>query len=167
MSSNFSDLISYFETLATKHKSIAHSTTEKHFFRMEIDEILAGIKRTDVQPPFLILEGYSFDFTDQRADNLFKNRNGAFVLYDFVSDKSDYTSIHEKWDELEEIATDIIVKIKADKRLNTIPVIGGFDFGSVQASLIMNEIGKGVGIRIQYSIGSPTSNDVDSDKWNE
>ncbi|NQU53584.1 MAG: hypothetical protein HQ522_13705, partial [Bacteroidetes bacterium] len=59
----FSDLITYFENLARKHKSILHTDTDKHFFRMEIDEVLAGINRTDVAYPMLILEGYGFGFT--------------------------------------------------------------------------------------------------------
>ncbi len=165
MASKFSELITYFETLATKHKSILHSDEEKHFFRMEVDEVLAGINRSDVAYPLLVLEGYDFDFTDQRADNLFKNRNGAFILYDHVSDTTDFMAIAEKWDELEEIATDILVKIKADKRDNSVSVIGGFDFGNVQSSLIMNELGNGVGVRVRYTIGSPISNDIDESKW--
>ena len=43
---NFSDLIAYFESLARRHADIRHSEHEKHFFRFEVDEVLAGINRT-------------------------------------------------------------------------------------------------------------------------
>ena len=163
----FSDLITYFETLARKHKSILHTDDEKHFFRMEIDEVLAGINRTDVNYPMLILEGYSFEFTDNNSDNLLKNREGYFVLLDHISDISDMDAIHQKWDELEEIGTDILIKIKADKRSRSVPVVQNFSFQSVNASLIRNQIGNDVGIRFGFTITSPTVNDVDLTKWEE
>jgi hypothetical protein len=163
--SKFSDLIAYFENIARKHVDISHSDNEKHFFRMEIDEVLAGINRTDVNYPMLILEGYGFAFTDNNSDNLLKNREGAFILLDHISDTSDHNLIHQKWDELEEIATEIILKIKTDKKKRTIPVVRNFNFESVNGSLLLNEIGNDVGIRISYSIASPTINDIDPDKW--
>ncbi|HKI89870.1 MAG TPA: hypothetical protein VKA38_12645 [Draconibacterium sp.] len=119
----FSDLIAYFESLARRHVDIGHTDLEKHFFRMEIDEVLAGINRTDVNFPMLILEGYSFDFTDNYSDNLMKNRQGAFVLLDHISDASDYDAIHQVWDQLEQTGTEILLKIKADKRSLLVPVV--------------------------------------------
>jgi hypothetical protein len=162
----FSDLITYFENLARKHKSILHTDTDKHFFRMEIDEVLAGINRSDVNYPMLILEGYGFGFTDNRSDNLLKNRQGAFILLDHLSDTSDHDLIHQKWDELEEIATDVIVKIKSDKRNPLTPVVRNFDYDNINASLLLNEIGNDVGIRVTYTITSPVETEVNPDKWN-
>lgn len=165
--SKFSDLITYFETLATQHVDIGHSEGEKHFFRMELDEVLTGINRTDVAYPFLALEGYSFDFTDNRADNIIKNRKGAFMLIDHLSDPGDYDRMHQIWDELEVIGTDILLRMKRDKRNGDVPVIRDFQFDSVEAELIMNQIGNDVGIRFQFNLGSPVDGDVDATKWNE
>jgi len=161
----FSDLIAYFESIATNHKSILHKESEKHFFRMEIDEVLAGINRTDVNYPMLILEGYSFNFTDNRSDNILKNRRGAFILMDHVSDISDYDAIHQKWDQLEVIGDEILAKIRSDKRNPETPVVRAFDFNSLESSLIMNEINHGVGIRYQYTITGTAPMEVDSTKW--
>ncbi|MCY1720154.1 hypothetical protein OU798_07360 [Prolixibacteraceae bacterium Z1-6] len=163
----FSNLIAYFSNLATKHKSILHSESEKHFFRMEIDEVLAGTMRSDTAYPFLALEGFSYDFTDNRSDNLVKNREGGFILLDHISDMSDFAAIHQKWDELEEIGDDLLLKIKADKRDPVISVVNNFDFNSVKATLILNEISKTVGIRYLFTINSAMSNDVDPSRWNE
>lgn len=167
MSAKFSDLITYFETLATKHKSILHTDEKKHFFRMEVDEALAGINRTDVAYPMLILEGFRYGFTDNHSDNLLKNREGGFILLDKISDISDFDALHQKWDELEEIGDDILIKIKADKRNPETPVVRDFDFNAVDASLIKNEIGNTIGIRYLFTITSPKNNDVDETKWNE
>src|SRR5664279_4942936 len=111
MSANFSDLIAYFENLARLHKSIGHSDSEKHFFRMEIDEVLAGINRTNVTTPFLVLEGYSYDFINNNSDNVIKNRHGAFLLLDKISDPSDYDKIQQVWNKMESIGDDILSKI--------------------------------------------------------
>ena len=165
MSANFSDLITYFETLAIKHKSIGHSDTEKHFFRMEIDEVLGGINRTDANYKMLILEGYSFDYTDNKSDNILKNRRGYFILLDHISDVSDFYTIHQKWDELEKIGDDIMAKIKADKRNPLTPVVSTIDISQTEAQLIMNELGNDVGIRYSFVISSPAPSDVDETRW--
>jgi hypothetical protein len=161
----FSDLILYFENLARTHVDILHSDSEKHFFRMEIDEVLEGINRTDVAYPMLILEGYSFEFTDNKSDNLLKNRQGAFILLDHISDNSDHNSIHQKWDELEEIATELLLKIKSDKLNPLTPVVRNFDFASVNVALLLNQIGNDVGVRITYTITSPVTIDLNPEKW--
>lgn len=165
MSAKFSDLITYFETIARQHKSIAHSATEKHFFRMELDEVLGGIKRTDVNYPMLVLEGYSFDFTDNNSDNLLKNRQGGFMLIDHLSDRSNFARMHEIWDEMEEIGTEILARIKTDKRNRDVPVVQIFNFQNVNASLIYNEFNGNVGIRFTYTISSPTPNETDITRW--
>lgn len=165
--SSFSDLISYFRTLAEKHTSILHSETEKHFFRFEIDEVLAGLNRTDVNFPMLVLEGYSFNFTDQKADNVVKNRSGAFILLDKVTDPSDYDSVHEIWDALESIGDDILMRIRYDKQLRQTPAVRDFNIDNVNAQLIMNQLGNHAGIRFTFTIGSPVSTILDTDKWRD
>ncbi|NQU85801.1 MAG: hypothetical protein HQ541_08580 [Mariniphaga sp.] len=161
----FSELVTYFEDIARNHVSIRHTELEKHFFRFEIDEMLSAQFRSDTNFIFLALEGYNFGFTDNNSDNLLKNRHGAFVIMDHISDLSDYASMHDKWDELEIIGDDIIAKIKSDKRNPMYPVIRDFKFDSITADLILNEIAGGIGIRYTFTLTSPTSNDVDPVKW--
>jgi hypothetical protein len=165
MAAKFSQLITYFENLGRRHKEIRHRDTEKHFFRMEVDEVLAGITRTDVVYPFLILEGYGYDYADSKSDNLLKNRHGAFMLLDHVSDSTDFDAIHDAWDRMEEIGDELIVKMKSDKKNPLTPVIRDFDFASVVATLIANEIDGSYGIRFTYTLTSPRSNDIDPTKW--
>ena len=163
--SKFSQLVSYFENLARLHKDIGHTDSEKHFFRMEVDEVLGGINRTDVKYPFLILEGYSYDFTDDKSDNLLKNRRGAFMLIDHVSDQTDFESIQSAWENMEKIGDELLVKMKADKRNPLAPAIRDFDFSTVEASLLANESDGNYGIRFTYVLTSLQSNEVNTDKW--
>lgn len=163
--SKFSQLVSYFENLARMHKDIGHSISEKHFFRMEVDEVLGGINRTDVKYPFLILEGYSYDFTDSKSDNLLKNCRGAFILMDHVPDSSDYETIQQVWENMEEIGDELLVRMKADKRNPLAPAVRDFDFSSVEAMLIANDLDGNYGIRYSYVITSPRTNEIDPEKW--
>lgn len=162
---NFSDLINYFESLARRHVLIQHTDTEKHFFRMELDELLGGFNRTDTVFPFLVLEGYSIDFTDNLSDNVFKNREGAFILMDKVSNPTDYDALHEVWDKLESIVDDFLAKIKADKRNPATPVIRNFDLSSIHVSLILNDINNSAGLRVRYQLSSPSPMEVNPAKW--
>ncbi len=132
---------------------------------MEVDEVLAGINRTDVKTPCLILEGYSYGFTDNKSDNLLKNRSGAFMLMDHVSDPSDFDAIHAVWDHMEEIGDEMLVRMKADKRNPLATAVRDFDFSSVEAMLLSNEIDGNYGIRFTYTITSPRPNEVNPDKW--
>jgi len=160
-----SALVTYFENLARTHIDIGHTDSEKHFFRMEVDEVLAGINRTDVKYPLLILEWYSHDFADSKSDNLLKDRRGAFMLLDHVTDPSDFDAIHAVWDRMEEIGDEILVRMKADKRNPLAPVIRDFQFNTSEAMLIANEIDGSYGIRFSYVLTSPRSNDIDPAKW--
>lgn len=162
---NFTDLIAYFESLATRHRDIRHCQTEKHFFRFEVDEVLAGINRLDVNYPMLVLEGYNFGFTDQNSDNLIKNRSGAFILLGQISDLSDYGQVHEVWDALEQLGDDILARIRSDKQSRKVPVVRDFNLDSVQASLLVNAYGNNAGIRYTFTISSVQPSDVDLEKW--
>ena len=164
---NFSDLITYFESLACQHFQIRHTEHEKHFFRFEVDEVLAGINRTDVNYPLLVLEGYNFEFTDQKSDNLIKNRSGAFILLGQITDQTDYGQVHEVWDRLEQIGDDIIARIRHDKQSRQVPVVRDFNLDSVQASLLINAYGNNAGIRYTFTISSPQPSEMDPEKWME
>jgi hypothetical protein len=165
MNNNFSHLIEYFEDIARTHVEIQHTDNEKHFFRFELDEVLNGIQRSDVAYPMLILEGYGYDYTDNKSDNIIKNRSSAFILLDHCPDISDYANVHAIWDKLETIGNDILIKMKSDKQNPLTPVIRGFEYSSIESKLIANEMGTSIGIRINFTISAPVPSDVDPDRW--
>lgn len=164
MNAKFSETIQYFKTIAAQHVQIGHSLTEKHFYRFELEEILSGLK--DVNYPALILEGYRYSLTDKQSDNVLKERTGAFVLIDHLSDRGDIDSMHEIWDNLESICDDIVGRIKADKRDPNMKQVRDFDLNTIQVALIANEHDLNYGIRCTFTLVSSMATDVDPDKWN-
>jgi len=160
----FSDLVAYFESLATKHVDINNSPEEDHFYRYELDDVLAGISK-DLNYPALILEGYDLNYKDEKSDNLQKTRNGAFILLGYVGDSGDHDKIHDTWDFLEEIGEELVLKIKADKRDRSIKVVRDFDLNDVDGTLLAIEETGHYGIRFSYGITSARSKDLNPDKW--
>ncbi|HPS40061.1 MAG TPA: hypothetical protein PL124_11645 [Candidatus Cloacimonadota bacterium] len=164
MAAKFSDLVDYFERIAEEHVSIKHSATQKHFFRFELDEVLAGLT-SKLNYPALILEAYDFDFADSRSDNIIKQRNGAFILIDKVSDTGDFAKIHEVWDEMEEIGDDILIRMRRDKALRIEPVLRDFDIAmSSGVPFDVRAYGQ-YGMRFTFSLRCPVNNEVDTAKW--
>jgi len=163
MTTKFADLISYFQTIAETHLSILHTSTEKHFYRLEIDEVLSGL--SDINYPALILEAYSLSYSDNKSDNPLKTRSGAFILLDHVVDPNDFDTIHSNLDALEVIGDDIISKIRKDKRDSTIKIVKDFKLDSVEVSTVSNIVGNDWGLRFEYELTSPVPLDYDATKW--
>lgn len=163
MDSKFSDLIAYFELLATQHKSIGHSDNEKHFFRLELEEVFEQ-EKPGIGYPALVLEGYGISYSDQGSDNVQKSRSGAFILLDRVEDPNDFDLKHEKWDELERIGDDLLVRMLSDKRSHQVAVVRDFSINETDGALLQTDLNE-VGVRYTYRLSSPLINDVDTERW--
>lgn len=165
-SSKFSDVIAYFEKLASQHIDIAHKPTEKHFFRMEIDEFATGLP-SQVRFPAIMLESYTYNLIDRKSDNPVKVREGAFVLMDYVKDMGDYDLMHQKWDKLEAIGDEIIARLRKDKRNINSPM-RDLNLDSVTATLItFPDVNNVVSIRYSYEIQSAFQQDITDEKWDQ
>jgi len=164
MASKFADLVTYFEKIATEHVDIHHSGTSKHFFRFELDEVLAGLTYK-MNFPALILEAYDFEYSDSRSDNVIKQRNGAFIIIDKVSDSGDFARIHEVWDKCEQIGEDILIRMRRDKASRKEPVLRDFDISqSAGIPFDVRTLGH-YGMRFTFSLGSAVNNEVDLTRW--
>jgi hypothetical protein len=164
MDAKFSDLVDYFRQIASEHKSIQHTATNKHFFRFELDEVLSGIAN-NLKYPAMILEGYEVDYSESSSDNISRLRSGAFWIIGKVSDIKDFDRIHQVWDECEEIGNDILVRIRADKESRTVPAVRGFDISSCIAQPLSLAATGQHGMRFTFSIRSTVNSDKDSSKW--
>jgi hypothetical protein len=164
MAAKFSDLVEYFEKIATEHIEIKHSAANKHFYRFELDEVLTGMCGP-IKYPALILEGYEINYAESTSDNIRKRRSGAFILLDKVNDLKDFNRIHEVWDEMEVIGDDILVKMKADKESRLVPVLRDFNINECSGTLLsINELGQH-GIRFTFNITSAQNGIVNIEKW--
>lgn len=164
MKAKFADLVNYFEQIATEHVDIRHTIQNKHFFRIELDEILTGL-RSKICYPALILEGYDFQFIDQNSDNVHKQISSAFVLMESVKDKGDYNNIHDVWQRMEEIGDEICVRILNDKRSRSIDILSYFHLSNVRGTLLVDANLLHYGVRYEFSLSWPMVNDIDPSKW--
>ena len=157
MSDNkFSALVEYFQSIVLQHVDL------QEFYRLELDEVLTNIR--DLKTPCLVLEGYKFSYKDQRSDNPVKIRSGAFILLNLVNDPTDFEGIYNTWDQLEEIADEIIARIRSDKE-NRNTVIKGFDIESIDGQLLASDVTNYYGIRITFEIQTKFNQQVDQSKW--
>jgi hypothetical protein len=164
MAAKFADLVTYFEKLAASHIDIKHTKAKKHFYRFELDEVITALCK-DINYPALILEAYDFKFDDSRSDNIMKERSGAFILIDRVSDSGNYGKIHEVWDHMEEIGDDILIKIRTDKASRQEPAVRDFNIGECYGQpFSVSELGQ-YGMRFTFVLKSPVNNESDKSKW--
>ena len=162
----FIELVNYMTTLATLHKSILHTDTEKHFFRFELEEMLTGM-RSEMNYPAIVMEGYDFQFIDEDSDNLQKKISCAFMILGKVSDKGDFDTIHTLWDTLEEIGDEIVVKILSDKRDHKIDCLAYFHARTINGSPITDLNLIHYGFRYAFELSWPVTNDINPEAWNE
>ena len=164
MAAKFSDLVTYFRTLAEKHVEIRHSETSKHFYRFELDEVLSGMC-SNIKYPALILEGYDFNYMENNSDNIRKKRSGAFILMGKVKDLKNFDEIHTLWDQYEEIGEDILIKMKQDKESGLHPVLRDFSISDCSGIPIsLAQYGQH-GMRFSFNLDSAVSDIVNPAKW--
>jgi uncharacterized membrane protein len=161
----YTELSDYFKALATNHVAINHTDQEKHFFRIDAEEYLVGIT-TKVNYPFLSLESYDSNFNAPNNDNVAKSRQIAFMLVDKYK-QGDYNRMNEIYDELEEVAHDILNRINSDQKQN-ISLVRDFSFASVNIqSLPPNPAKLYTGVRVTMNFDSKYNTSVNNAKWRD
>jgi hypothetical protein len=164
MAAKFSDLVGYFETIASEHTDIRHTDKDKHFYRFELDEVITGMC-SRIKYPALILEGYDFTYSESNSDNIRKKRSGAFWLIDEVKDLKDFDKIHDVWDRMEAIGNDILIRMKADKESRLVPVMRDFNISECDGiPLTIAQLGQH-GVRFTFTLTSAVNGTLDSTKW--
>jgi len=166
MKAKFAEFVDYFEQLAREHVDIRHTDKEKHFFRIELEEILTGLK-SKIRYPALILESYDFVFKDQNSDNVHKEVSCAFDIIDIVKDGGNYDLIHATWHRMEEIGDEICIRILDDKRSRKIDVLSHFHLTNVKGNLLVDMNLMHYGVRYEFVVSWPVINDIDPLKWNQ
>jgi len=162
-----SDYISFFEDLATKHKSILHSPTEKHFFRANIEEVITGL-RSKIKFPAMVLESYEVRLIDYKSDNIYMAPVGAFSIIDKV-ERDNYDKENEAINTCMLIGIDIITAIREEYqnfRNNPNRKIKYFDPATVTGYKVGPLFENCFGYRFEFQIGNPLSLKYDASKWN-
>jgi len=106
--------IAYFENLATELDSIQHSEQEKHFSRIDNNELFENLKAT-IKERALLIEDYQL-VPINKDDSRYRGITGAFSVVFHLGSKSTFDLEIEKQDLGEKICYEILKRIEEDIR---------------------------------------------------
>lgn len=152
--------ISYFQTAAENHKQIKHSATEKHFFRLNIEELITGL-RSEMNYPCLVLESHEGTLSDAKSDNVRDNLTGAFMILENV-DTGDFDDETTKLDKCQKIGFDIISKMWKDRKIR---YLSGFDPESVTYQKVDFKTNHASGYRFTFVINDLAAIQFNPNNW--
>ena len=134
----------YIESLARSHRMVAHSDTEKHFFRGELEEFYMDL-RNRVKFPAVIAESWEITFTQGS-----KERETSFIIAAAYKESKNWQNIYAALDLCERIADD-----------------GGLcaDVELMSAIPMVDEQHLYAGVRYTIRMSCPFNPDPDEDEW--
>ena len=159
------EFTTFFENIARNLKSIGHTDAEKHFCRMEFEEVIGGMQ-SGAHFRLLVMETYEFGFTDKDSDNIIKNRICGLILLDIPKNKDDFTERALLMSGMEADVDEILkmmLKLKGDPFNH--PVLMDFDISTVNVLPMMNGPDGSCGFRIVFDSKGRFSPAVDETKW--
>jgi len=148
MRTKHSDYIAYFRQIS--------QDMGLSFYTYGLDEFLQHL---DVlQYPCLLLQRYSYRFGQADADSKYKIRNAGFMVVDNLPQRDDYAAIDTIFDNTEDIADDILIRINTDANdyLNAPAnaIARGFDISTAQGIQIENMADSNYGVFISIDFSS-------------
>ena len=102
------DYYQYIESLARSHRMVAHSDTEKHFFRGELEEFYMDL-RNRVKFPAVIAESWEITFTQGS-----KERETSFIIAAAYKESKNWQNIYAALDLCERIGDEFLRRILTD-----------------------------------------------------
>jgi hypothetical protein len=112
---DISSYISYFETLASEHQDILHSSTQKHFFMMDINELLSSANSTAHYPAIVLLK-LAGKVVDKRDDNHLVTIEGGFLVLDHCKSIDDFATELTIFQDTFRIGMEFIARISHDQQ---------------------------------------------------
>lgn len=166
MDVDYKQIEDYFALLAKNHVYINHSDTEKHFYRIDVEEYLTKID--SVKYPFLSLERAEFNLSAPNNDNISQNRTISFMVVNKFS-LGDYNRVNEIYTETEQVAEDIINRIISDvENLEHKALLRDLQPGTIALQhLPMHPVELYCGVRVTLTLQSRYEKQVDNTKWKD
>jgi hypothetical protein len=164
-----SDYVAYFEQLAREHKDIQHSDTARHFFVMDINEVLGAMADSSIQYPAIILNALSAHMAGSSLDNTNEQVNGGFMVIDHCQQIDDYISMVEAMSRSHRIGLEFLQRIHYDIKkceplaLKALPEWSIFHVSSKMWGPVFDN---DYGWHFEFPITRPIELDFDPDKWN-
>ena len=145
----------YIESLARSHRMVAHSDTEKHFFRGELEEFYRDL-RNKVKFPAVIAESWEITFQDET-----KERETSFIIAAAYKESKNWGHIYAAIDLCERIGDEFLRRIIAD-------VDDGKFCGDVElmsAIPMVDEQHLYAGVRYTIRMSCPFNPEPDEEEW--
>ena len=157
-----SEIVAFFEDLATKHLKILHdASAHKHFYRMELDEFAKGT--SNMTGNNMILEVIPFKYDGSNRDNSFKVRDVAFLITKSLP-TINKIAVSDAFDECEAIVDDVLSMLQR-ARCGFNKTLITYDPETIECLQISD--GKNFGIRCFVSVKSSHNFDVITANWLE
>lgn len=145
----------YIESLARSHRMVAHSETEKHFFRGELEEFYMDL-RNRVNFPAVIAESWEIAFTQGS-----KERETSFIIAAAYTESKNWGNIYAALDLCERIGDEFLRRILADTDDGGICA----DVELLSAVPMLDEQHLYVGVRYTIRFSCPFNPDPDEEAW--
>ncbi len=159
------EYVDYFEGIATQHKEIQHTDAKKHFARINIEEVLTGL-RSSIFTPALILESFEGGLIDNKSDNILADRMGAFMILKEV-EHDNFKQEAEFLDDCERIGLDAIRRMRRDARVQPIQarLLRGLQLSKVGWMKVGPVFDNWYGYRFTFSLEDHENMKYDDSKW--
>jgi len=159
--------IEYFEKLAKEHKEIQHSPSAKHFFMMDINELLSATNSTAKYPAIVLLK-LSGRAIDRKEDNRLVSIEGGFLVLDHCKNIDDFAAELAIFQKTFAIGMQMISRIAHDQQ-QPVPysskALPGFDPDSVRWEMIGPVFENHFGIIFRFPVNLMADLEYDSEKW--
>jgi len=159
--------IQYFEKLAKEHKDIRHSSTSKHFFMMDINELLSATNSTAKYPAIVLLK-LSGKTVDKKEDNPLVTIEGGFLVLDHCKNIDDFAAELVIFHKTYEIGMQMISRIIHDQR-QPVPysqkAITDFNPDSVRWEMIGPVFENHFGVIFRFPVNYSLVLKYDESKW--
>ena len=147
----------YIESLASSHRMVAHSDTEKHYFRGELEEFYTDL-RNRVRFPAVVAESFEISYHDG-----VKERETSFIIAANYRESRNWPQIYAALDLCERIGDEFLRRMSADMEDGAL--CGSVEF--LSAIPMVDEQHLYAGIRYTIRLTCPFIADPDEDEWND
>ena len=159
---DFSDYVEYFCRI---HKKIGHTPEQKHFVRLDHQELKQSIN-ANLYFPVVTLENLTASYSDI-TDNPQKIRHTEMLFLDKVSDSGNFKKIESAQSQMESIAESFVFKTKKMKRNPDFPVLRNLRLSNVEIDYVSNIATLLWGVLLSFDLETPILECINEDDFIE
>lgn len=141
----------YFCGLASRHKSVGHTSEKRHFFRGEVNEFFDGF-RSKLNYPAVVMES---SLLDVRGDMQMRQvRTLAFIVVK-GHQRDDWNEVSAALSECETIGLQMLGRLREDIAGETVPELSVVRLEDIHGEPMAKPEMKYVGWRFEFTVSEP------------